>query len=244
MDNENNNNNNNKNIKNKSLNNSKFPLFNIYSDSKDLIKKKKLLMNRISAKKSRMKKKNYIKNLEEEIIKNKTLVQEKIILEKIYNPNVINKNDHMNIQLNNILTNYDYLLKKEKEIEYNDNDDVFNEYSNIQKKLLQQIINQELKLSMPIKCKLFAEKYLKLENFEEFDSYSVILNKIEKNISILKELYNFEENEDNKKNNKNNTNIVFGKMNKESETKAFQLFNYFLCLKEIIQIIINLNNDL
>ena len=243
MDNENNNNNN-KNIKNKSLNNSKFPLFNIYSDSKDLIKKKKLLMNRISAKKSRMKKKNYIKNLEEEIIKNKTLVQEKIILEKIYNPNVINKNDHMNIQLNNILTNYDYLLKKEKEIEYNDNDDVFNEYSNIQKKLLQQIINQELKLSMPIKCKLFAEKYLKLENFEEFDSYNVILNKIEKNISILKELYNFEENEDNKKNNKNNTNIVFGKMKKESETKAFQLFNYFLCLKEIIQIIINLNNDL
>ena len=243
MDNENNNNNNNKNIKNKSLNNSKFPLFNIYSDSKDLIKKKKLLMNRISAKKSRMKKKNYIKNLEEEIIKNKTLVQEKIILEKIYNPNIINKNDHMNIQLNNILTNYDYLLKKEKEIKYNDNDDVFNEYSNIQKKILQLIINQELKFSMPIKCKLFAEKYLKLENFEEFDSYNVILNKIEKNISILKELYNFKENED-KKNNNNNTNIVFGKMKMESETKAFQLFNYFLCLKELIQIIISLNNDL
>ena len=57
-------------------------------------------------------------------------------------------------------------------------------------------------------------------------------------------MYNFEENEDNKKNNNNNTNIVFGKMKKESETKAFQLFNYFLYLKEVIQIIINLNNDL
>ena len=231
MNNENNNNN------NKSVNNIKYPLFNIYSDSKELIKKKKLLMNRISAKKSRMKKKNYIKNLEEEIKKNKSIIQEKIILEKIYNPNILNKNDNLNIQLNNIIKNYEFLLKKEKEIQYNDNDDVYNEYSNIQKKFIQQIINQELKIFMPIKCKLFAEKYLKLENFDDFDSYNVILNKIEKNISILKELYNFQKNEENK-------NFVFAKMKKESEIKAFQLFNYFLCLKEIIQIIINLNNDL
>jgi len=232
MNNENNNNN------NKSVNNIKYPLFNIYSDSKELIKKKKLLMNRISAKKSRMKKKNYIKNLEEEIKKNKSIIQEKIILEKIYNPNILNKNDNLNIQLNNIIKNYEFLLKKEKEIQYNDNDDVYNEYSNIQKKFIQQIINQELKIFMPIKCKLFAEKYLKLENFDDFDSYNVILNKIEKNISILKELYNFQENEE------ENKNFVFAKMKMESEIKAFQLFNYFLCLKEIIQIIINLNNDL
>jgi len=228
---------NNNNIK--SDNNIRYPLFNIYSDSKELIKKKKLLMNRISAKKSRMKKKNYIKNLEEEIKKNKSIIEEKIILEKIYNPNILNKNDNTNIQLNNIIKNYEFLLKKEKEIQYNDNDDIYNEYSNIQKKFLQQIINQELKISMPIKCKLFAEKYLKLENFDDFDSFSVILNKIDKNISILKELYNFEEDED-----EENKNIVLAKMKMESEIKAFQLFNYFLYLKEIIQIIINLNNDL
>jgi len=235
---ENKNNNNTKINNNKSNYNKKNPLFNIYLDGNDLIKKKKLLMNRLSAKKSRIKKKNYIKNLEEEILKNKCIIQAKSTLEKIYNPNIINKNDNLNIQLNDAIKNYDCLLKKEKEINYNDNEDVYKEYSNIQKNVLNQIIKQELKISMPIKCKLFAEKYLKLENFDDSDSYNVILNKIEKNISSLKELYNFNEDEN------NNNNIVIGKIKIESEIKAYQLFNYFLSLKEIIKIIINLTNEL
>ena len=45
---------------------------------------------------------------------------------------------------------------------------------------------------MPIKCKLFQYKYLKLQKLENDDSIEKVIIKINENIEMLKELYDFE----------------------------------------------------
>jgi hypothetical protein len=41
---------------------------------------------------------------------------------------------------------------------------------------------------MPIKCKLFQNKFLKLQKFENDDSIETVINKINENIEMLKKL--------------------------------------------------------
>ena len=45
---------------------------------------------------------------------------------------------------------------------------------------------------MPIKCKLFQNKFSKLQKFEKDDSIETVINKINENIEMLKKLYDFE----------------------------------------------------
>jgi len=205
------------------------PLFEIYNNIEDIQRKKKLLMNRISAKKSRLKKKKYINFLEEELKKNKNLIENKKKLEKYILPS---QNENENNYIYNALNDYDLLIQKqEKILNGKDIDDnKINEYKNLQQKVLKEIIVKQIHLLYPIKCKIFSQKYLKLKNFSDDDSFSTIKNKIDLNIDILKELYNFNEND-----------LIYCRKN---ESKAFQLFSFFYHLKELMNSFLFIESEL
>ena len=74
---------------------------------------------------------------------------------------------------------------------------------------------------MLIKCKLFQNKFLKLQKFENDDSIETVINKINENIEMLKELYDFDKQ------------IKSSKKSK-SESMAYQLFNYYDNLKNYV----------
>jgi hypothetical protein len=210
-------------------------LFNAIHDQNfniEELKKQKLIMNRESAKKSRLKKKKYVQNLEKEFI----ILKEELIRlkssQKINNSdeliNVLNSNKIIeNIfknDKNNTIDLYLNLNNKEKEIfelkeeeinitsnnlEKNPNE--VKNYANKQKNVLQYLLIKQIDIMTPIKIKNFQNKFLKLETFEIDDNINVIKNKIEKNINTIIELYDIDDN--NCKNNFNSNNIIINKKN-------------------------------
>ena len=198
-------------------------IFETYNENeKEMQKQKKLLMNRISAKKSRLKKKVYIKCLEDELEKMKNEIEQKRNFEKFYLPGISNQKNGVEIissdvQRYNILINQENnLLQKSK----NDTESM-NDYINLQKEILHDILIKIIEVSMPIKCKIFQYKYFKLQKFENNDSLEVIINKINGNIEMLKELYDFDKQ------------IKSSKKSK-SESMAYQLYNYYDNLKNYV----------
>ena len=163
-------------------------------NEKEIQKQKKLLMNRLSAKKSRLKKKVYIKYLEDELEKMKNEIEKKRNFEKFYLPGVSKQENGKTLEtLSNDIQRYDILIKKEHlfyEKAKNDNESI-DDYVNLQKKLLHDILIKIIDVSMPIICKIFQHKFLKLQKFENEDSINIIINKINCNIDMLKELYDF-----------------------------------------------------
>jgi len=192
-------------------------------NEKEIQKQKKLLMNRLSAKKSRLKKKVYIKYLEDELEKMKNEIEKKRNFEKFYLPGVSKQENGKTLEnLSNDVQRYDILIKKEHlfyEKSKNDNESI-NDYVNLQKKLLHDILIKIIDVSMPIKCKIFQHKFLKLQKFENEDSINIIINKINCNIDMLKELYDFDKQLIIKKN--------------KSESIAQQLFIYYNNLKDYV----------
>ena len=204
--------------------NVKKPLFEIYSNLNDFQKQKKLLMNRISAKKSRLKRKKYISLLEDELKKNKNILEEKKQLENIYLKETSKKENIIN-KVSNAANSFDILVKKEKEIKNNKNnlinENKIKEYCHLQFEFMKKMFIAELELLMPLKCKLFAKKYLKLENFEDDDNLNIVLNKVKNNLIILKELYNFEKKD----------------LEENKKSKDIQLYKFFINIKKIILLI-------
>ena len=190
-------------------------------NEKEIQKQKKLLMNRLSAKKSRLKKKVYIKYLEDELEKMKNEIEKKRNFEKFYLPGVSKQENGKTLEnLSNDVQRYDILIKKEHlfyEKSKNDNESI-NDYVNLQKKLLHDILIKIIDVSMPIKWKIY--KFLKLQKFENEDSINIIINKINCNIDMLKELYDFDKQLIIKKN--------------KSESIAQQLFIYYNNLKDYV----------
>ena len=204
--------------------NVKKPLFEIYSNLNDFQKQKKLLMNRISAKKSRLKRKKYISLLEDELKKNKNILEEKKQLENLYLKETSKKENIIN-KVSNAANTLDILLKKEKEIKNNKNnlinENKIKEYCHLQFEFMKKMFIAKLELLMPLKCKLFAKKYLKLENFEDDDNLNIVLNKVKNNLIILKELYNFEKKD----------------LEENKKSKDIQLYRFFINIKKIILLI-------
>lgn len=152
----------------------------VVSDKKeDPKREEKLLRNKMSAKKCREKKKKYIENLEK-------IVQD--------------YQNEINSRKNNYYFSFDYhiseLDKKEKEFIQPslDNKEISSnkvQYIENQKTLLSNMINKQIKLMMPIDCKLFEKKFIKLNQIEDEDNIDIIFNKAQSNIDLLNELYDF-----------------------------------------------------
>ena len=123
------------------------------------IKQQKLLLNRESAKKSRLKRKIYIENLEKQYL----------ILKTEY-IKIIEKQNEENIQKNN-------------------------DCMNTQKKIMENILINQIDMMTPINIKLLQHKFLKLNKIDNNDNFQTIQNKINSNIEMIKELYDINENE-------------------------------------------------
>jgi hypothetical protein len=203
------------------------------------IKKKKLLMNRQSAKRSRLKKKNYIENLEkqynlmkEEYIRiiesNKLKNSDNLITKSNNNINIDNNIRNNEINVNKILLE----SKKGKAFKLNKsdknkitNDLLKSEESGInniktineQKKLLSYLLINQIDIMTPINIKAFQNKFLKLQVLDADDSIDIIKNKINMNLNTIIELYGIEG-----ENNIPNINIC-----NKKKSMAYKLFTFY-----------------
>ena len=209
-------------------------IFNTIQNEKFIIedlKKKKLIMNRESAKKSRLKKKKYVENLEKEY----TILKEEVIRLKSFKN--INGNGNCNKELKNNYNGKDEInngnqindFKKEQfNIISNNlekNPDIVTNYTNKQKKLLQYLLVKQIDIMTPIKIKAFQNKFLKLETFNEDDSIEVIKNKIKINLNTIIELYDI--------NDEDNNNKSINICNKK-KSMAYHIYNFYNSLKEYV----------
>ena len=164
------------------------------------IKQKKILLNRESAKKSRLKRKIYIENLEKQYLLLKTeyiKIIEKQKLNKGYVNNSILKNEHFieddkinpNLKIGKENVLYDFNKVKEENIQNN------NDCLNKQKKIMENILINQIDMMTPINIKLLQHKFLKLNKIDNNDNFQTIQNKINSNIEMIKELYDINENE-------------------------------------------------
>ena len=206
------NNNNNNNNNNNFLNKKKFHSNNLKDTNSE--REKKLLKNRISAKKSRQKKKEHILELEKQV--------------KLYKMEI----DKYKLDYDNNLISLNFskiLTEKEKDIETKKkNEQSKLDYNEIQKNLLQILFSKQIQNMIPIECKIFQNKFIKLLTLNEIDSPEILLNKINENLKILNELYEFKK-------------IIINNNYKEKDLIAYKLYKYYENLKKFVEsFIINL----
>jgi hypothetical protein len=164
------------------------------------IKQQKLLLNRESAKKSRLKRKIYIENLEKQYLILKTeyiKIIEKQKLNKGYQNNSILKNEHFlddnkinpNLKIGKENVLYEFKKQNEENIQKN------NDCMNTQKKIMENILINQIDMMTPINIKLLQHKFLKLNKIDNNDNFQTIKNKTNSNIEMIKELYDINEND-------------------------------------------------
>ncbi len=208
-------------------------IFETYNENeKEIQKQKKLMMNRISAKKSRLKKKVYIKCLEDELKKMKNEIEEKNNFEKNFFQGISKEKNELN-HISSIIKIYQKLLNQENIIlnKSKSENETLNDYVYLQKKIVLDFLIKQIQFLIPIKCKIFQNKYLKLKKFELNDSIFDINSKINENLEMLKELYDFEMPLKNLKKKKN-------------DSMAFQLYSYYYNLKNYIDSFKNIFEDI
>ena len=142
----------------------------------------RLLMNKLSARKSRQKKKEYVKCLEEELVKLKNEIS---FNKKINNEFKDEKSQNNNKLFNNIIN-----FEKQKERIYkkgkNDQQKLMEELETSQKIILTKLLIRQINYFIPLKFQIFEKKYLKLIPLSDDDSISIIISKVNKNLDKIK----------------------------------------------------------
>jgi hypothetical protein len=142
----------------------------------------RLLMNKLSARKSRQKKKEYVKCLEEELVKLKNEIS--------FNKKINNQFKDEISQNNNKLFNNIINFEKQKERIYkkgkNDQQKLMEELETSQKIILTKLLIRQINYFIPLKFQIFEKKYLKLIPLSDDDSISIIISKVNKNLDKIK----------------------------------------------------------
>lgn len=154
--------------------------------SKDKKRKKsieqKLLKNKISARKSRQKKKDYIRCLEEELVKLKNEIS--------FNKNIKSNLNDENDETNNKFFNKIIVFEKQKENIYKEGQkkqsSLMRELEASQKIILKELLIKQINYSIPLKFQIFGKKYIKLIPLSDDDSITTIISKINENLSKIK----------------------------------------------------------
>lgn len=133
----------------------------------------KLIQNRMSAKKCRQKKKNYIDNLEKELAQYKQLVEQY--------QTILSKNQSIEKAFNILAQNEQEALS-EKEFTDIQINNIKNEYKNTQSWLQEELFIKFLQSIIPLEYKIFYKKFLKMETVENGDNILIAEKKITKNI--------------------------------------------------------------
>ena len=152
----------------------------------------KLLMNRISARKSRLKKKHYIKSLEEETarLKNEMILNKKTCVQNQNNDNNIDEEQKEFNEKNKLFLDRMILLEKqEKEVKkegQKKRENVMKQHEVLQKVLLKEMLVKQINNFLPLRYQIFGEKFIKIIQINEDDSLSVIISKINENTTKIK----------------------------------------------------------
>ena len=209
-------------------------------------------MNRESAKKSRLKKKKYIENLEkeylilkEELIRIKSLdnlnsknnleimnegYSNNNLVESIIsqNKNIINGDMNLNFNINCHKDKEILSLKKEEFSIISNNLEKdpkhINDFINKQKKILQNLLVKQIELLTPLYIKDFQNKFLKLEEIKKDDSISVIKNKTNNILEAIIELYDIDIKDD-----KSDKNLS------SKNSKGYNIYIFYNSLKSYIE---------
>lgn len=139
----------------------------------------KLLKNKISARKSRQKKKDYIRCLEEELVKLKNEIS--------FNKNI---ESDLKDEKNNKLFNKIIVFEKQKEDIYKEGQkkqtNLMRELEASQKIILKELLIRQINYSIPLKFQIFGKKYIKLIPLSDDDSITTIISKINENLNKIK----------------------------------------------------------
>ena len=142
----------------------------------------KLLKNKISARKSRQKKKDYIKYLEEELVKLKSEIS--------FNKNIKSDLNGEKNEINNKFFNKIVVFEKQKENIYKEGQkkqpSLKREVEASQKIILKDLLIKQINYSIPLKFQIFGQKYIKLIPLSDDDSITTIISKINENLNKIK----------------------------------------------------------
>ena len=218
---------------------------NIVSEAK---KQKQKIKNKISARKSRLKKKLYIEELEKKYdlaknelykIKQELGIFENNIIPLNENEQIFNKHKIKNKYINGF-SNY----FKIEELKYEENEIInekIKETNNInriysftekQKVFLEQLLISQIEIMMPINVKIFQNKYLKLLAINKDDNISMIKNKIEENLKSIEEVYNINKHEDEYN---GGTKVQNGQYNfMRNKSMPYQIYNFYSNLRNYV----------
>lgn len=143
---------------------------------------KRLLMNKLSARKSRQKKKEYVKCLEEELVKLKNDIS--------FNKEIDNHfKDELGQNNNKLLNNIINFEKQKKEIFIKgkkNQQEKMGKLETSQKIILTKLLIRQINYSIPLKFQIYEKKYLKLIPLSDDDSISTIISKVNKNLDNIK----------------------------------------------------------
>jgi hypothetical protein len=149
----------------------------------------KLLMNRISARKSRLKKKQYIKCLEEETARLKNEIFLKNNIQAVANNINLDLSQEDKEKNDKFFNKFILFEKQEKEVKLKGQKkqaEIMKQYENLQKTLLREMLVKQIHCFIPLRLQIFGDKFIKLININEDDEMSVIINKINANIDKIK----------------------------------------------------------
>jgi len=143
---------------------------------------RRLLMNKLSARKSRQKKKEYVKCLEEELVKLKNEVS--------FNKKISNRFKDKTHQNNYKFFNDIIAFEKQNE-EINkkgekNQQNLMGELKASKNIILTKLLIRQIKYSIPLKFQLFEKKYIKLIPLSDDDSISTIISKVNNNLDKIK----------------------------------------------------------
>ena len=204
-------------------------------------KKLQKVKNKISARKSRQKKKQYIIELEKENYSLKEYL-ERIKENSKLNNNIIPLNEKQDLfqkqkEYCNDCSNIENLKLEEsliinsESIDSKNSINLMNSYTEKQKKILEKMLINQIILMMPIKIKIFQDKYLKLFTINNNETLREIKDKIDKNLKTIQELYDIK----NLITEENGLNIEpFYKKNNKDGSMAYQLYDYYYNIKNYI----------
>ena len=141
----------------------------------------KLLKNKISARKSRQKKKDYIRCLEEELVKLKSEIS--------FNKNIKSDLNGEKDEINNKFFNKIIVFEKQKEDIYKEGQkklsNLMKEAEASQKIILKELLIRQINYSIPLKFQIFGKKYIKLIPLSDDDSITTIISKINENLNKI-----------------------------------------------------------
>lgn len=227
-------------------------LFNSFLPNKmnEAQKQNQKIKNKISARKSRLKKKLYVEQLEKQyFLVNKELkeIKQKLNMNtnniiplkeyeegegdgeatsnkssKIFNCDIINVDE---------LKEEENLIINEKNNEKK-NINRYNSFTTKQRLFLEQLLVEQIEIMMPIRIRMFQNKYLKLLNIDKNDNISIIKNKIKENLKAIEEVYGINnfiiENNGGEKLQLHQYDSI------KNKSMAYQIYNYYYNLENYI----------